>query len=103
MYQLNLGGVFVTDEATYRFTHGTLLALTFTVWPLNASLAADGWSYFSFKCLFLHLSWTAFSFSSNRLNVMGQCFCVQPLMVLYVIDQEVIVCILTYREKTNCV
>jgi len=33
---------FVTDEAMFNFTHEILLALTFTVWHLNAFVAADG-------------------------------------------------------------
>jgi hypothetical protein len=66
MHHLNLSGIFGTDEATYKFTHGILLVLTFTLQLLNASLAADGWSYFSFKCPFLHLSRTVFSVSSNK-------------------------------------
>jgi hypothetical protein len=39
---LNFSGIFVPDEAMCRFTHEILLALTFSVWHLNAIVAADG-------------------------------------------------------------
>ena len=71
---LNFSGIFVTNETMCSFTHEILLVLTVTVWHLNAIVAADGSSYLRFKCPFLYLSRTLFSFSSNKSLCNGTVF-----------------------------
>jgi hypothetical protein len=57
--------LFSTNSRTIQYTKiWHICTITFIVWPLNSNVAADGQSYFCFKCPFLHLSRT-FSLSSN--------------------------------------
>jgi hypothetical protein len=53
----------------------TWLSLTFMFRHLNHNEAADGWSYFHFKCPSLHMSGTAFSISSIKRYRSGRPVC----------------------------
>jgi hypothetical protein len=43
--------IFSTNSRTIQYTKiWHICTTTFTVWPLNSNVAANGWSYFHFKC-----------------------------------------------------